>query len=245
MLSFEHFTKSYGGGRPAVRDVSFSIGPGKISGLLGQNGAGKSTVLRAACALHYATSGSVHIVDDTGTSFDALRASDRFHRLTGFVPEQPVLYDRYTVLEFLRLIAPLYYTDKASCRRAVDTVIDSCSLHELLPRKIGRLSKGQRQRVSFAQALIHDPPVLILDEPSGGLDPVQVHAMHELLRKLSAAKTVLLSTHVLSEALELCGWIGVMADGMLAVQGTPDELMACGSSDTLEQTLLNYMQGLS
>jgi ABC-2 type transport system ATP-binding protein len=203
----------------AVRDVSFRIAPGEIVGFLGPNGAGKTTTLRMLAGIFPPTSGEVRIAGR-----DPMRAAEVCRRAVGYFPENAPLYPELTVLEFLRFVARAKRIAPAAREGAVASVVEQCALGAVTRRRVGTLSKGYRQRVGLAQALCGDPPILILDEPTIGLDPTQVVEIRELVGTLRGARTVLFSSHILSEVEALCERVVVIAGGRLVGEGTPAEL---------------------
>jgi ABC-2 type transport system ATP-binding protein len=204
----------------AVDDVSFAIARGEVAALLGPNGSGKSTLMRCLIGFFSPTGGRVRV-----GGVDVAERPVAARREVGYLPEQVTLYPDLAVRRYLRFVAGMKGLDGRSARRAVETVIASCGLETVAERLTGKLSKGFRQRVGVAQALLGDPPVLVLDEPTVGLDPVQTVEMRDLLRGL-AGRTVLLSTHVLAEASALCTRIVIMAAGKLVAEDTPAALSA-------------------
>jgi ABC-2 type transport system ATP-binding protein len=204
----------------AVDDVSFAIARGEVAALLGPNGSGKSTLMRCLIGFFSPTGGRVRV-----GGVDVAERPVAARREVGYLPEQVTLYPDLGVRRYLRFVAGMKGLDRRSARRAVETVIASCGLETVAERLTGKLSKGFRQRVGVAQALLGDPPVLVLDEPTVGLDPVQTVEMRDLLRGL-AGRTVLLSTHVLAEASALCTRIVIMSAGKLVAEDTPAGLSA-------------------
>jgi ABC-2 type transport system ATP-binding protein len=204
----------------AVDDVSFAIARGEVAALLGPNGSGKSTLMRCLIGFFSPTGGCVRV-----GGVDVAERPVAARREVGYLPEQVTLYPDLGVRRYLRFVAGMKGLDGRSARRAVDAVIASCGLETVAERLTGKLSKGFRQRVGVAQALLGDPPVLVLDEPTVGLDPVQTVEMRDLLRGL-AGRTVLLSTHVLAEASALCTRIVIMSAGKLVAEDTPAGLSA-------------------
>jgi len=217
LISVEHFTKYYGA-FCAVADVSFSVPAGEVAALLGPNGSGKSTVMRAITGYFSPTAGRIS-VGGVDVSADPHAAK----RHIGYLPEQVSLYPELTVRRFLTFVAEVRGLTGGAKRAAVGNVIEQCGLPEVADRLTGKLSKGYRQRVGLAQALVGDPDVLVLDEPTVGLDPVQTMEMRNLVRTLRG-RTVLLSTHVLSEASALCSRIVILARGRLVAEDTADGL---------------------
>jgi len=214
MIAVEHVSKDYGTFR-ALDDVSFSIARGTVAALLGPNGSGKSTVMRLLTGYFSPTAGHVRV---GGHDLSAEPAAAR--RQIGYLPEQVSLYPDLTVRRYLAFVAGVKGLRGRSGRGAVEAVLARCNLREVADRLAGKLSKGYRQRVGLAQALLGDPPVLVLDEPTVGLDPVQAGEMRALLRGL-AGRTVLLSTHILSEASALCSQVVILARGRLLADDTP------------------------
>ena len=229
MIELINFTKSYSSKSDfAVRNVSMTCNRGEITGLLGLNGEGKTTILKAITARHFATSGEV--------SVDGVNPSENLEKvrnLTGFVEEEPKLPKEFTVAEYLTQVANLH-EHSLRCEEQSDETI-SLSLEELLPKKIGTLSKGQRQRVNFAQALIYNPKVLVLDEPASGLDPAQILNMRALVKSLKNDRTILLSTHLMQEVEALCDKIYILHGGKIVAYGTPDEISKKQNCKNLEE----------
>jgi ABC-2 type transport system ATP-binding protein len=217
LIAVEHLTKYYGATR-AVDDLSFTVGRGEVAALLGPNGSGKTTVMRVLSGYIAPTAGRVRL---DGIDLAAQSAAAR--RRVGYLPEQVSLYPELTVRRYLAFVAEVKGLAARERRDAVGGVIGRCGLGEVADRLTGKLSKGFRQRVGLAQALIGDPEVLVLDEPTVGLDPVQTVEMRGLLRAL-VGRTVLLSTHVLSEASALCSRIVILARGRLLAEDTPEGL---------------------
>jgi ABC-2 type transport system ATP-binding protein len=217
LISVEHVTKYYGATR-AVDDVSFTVARGEVAALLGPNGSGKSTVMRLVIGYFSPTAGHVRV---GGLDVAARPVAARGQ--VGYLPEQVTLYPDLTVRRYLAFVAQVKGLAGRAARAAVAQVIESCGLGDVADRFAGTLSKGYRQRVGLAQALVGDPEVLVLDEPTVGLDPVQTVEMRGLLRGL-AGRTLLLSTHILSEASALCSRIVILARGRLLAEDTPSAL---------------------
>jgi len=195
--------------------VSFAVGRGEVAALLGPNGSGKSTVMRVLTGYLSPTAGRVRVA-----GIDVAERPVAARRQIGYLPEQVTLYPALTVRRYLAFVAEVKGLTGAARREAVGQVIERCGLGEVADRLAGKLSKGFRQRVGLAQALVGDPGVLVLDEPTVGLDPMQAVEMRGLLRTL-AGRTVLLSTHILSEASALCSRIVILARGRLVAEDTP------------------------
>jgi len=210
-------TKCYGAIR-AVDDVSFEVPRGEVLALLGPNGSGKSTLMRCLIGFFSPTSGRVSV-----GGVDVAERSVVARGRIGYLPEQVMLYPELTVRRYLTFVAGMKGLAGAKRRAAVDEVVGACGLADVAKRPTGNLSKGYRQRVGLAQALLGDPDVLVLDEPTVGLDPVQTVELRELVRGLRG-RTVVLSTHILSEAASLCTRVAILKQGRLLAVDTPDEL---------------------
>jgi ABC-2 type transport system ATP-binding protein len=218
IIEVEGLTKDYGT-VVAVRDVSFSVGRGEVVGFLGPNGAGKSTTLRILAGFLGATSGKVRI-DGHDIASDSLAARASL----GYMPEAAPLYPELRVREYLEFRARLKQVPRAKRQAAVARAAERTRIADVTETTIGHLSKGYRQRVALADALLADPPLLILDEPTAGLDPNQVREVRDLIRDLAAEHTVLLSTHILSEVEATCQRALVIDRGRLVAEGTLQEL---------------------
>ncbi len=218
MIRVEHLTRYYGR-RCAVDDISFTVDKGEIVGFLGPNGAGKTTTMRIITGYLQPTRGDVWIGDHH-------MAMDSFagRRLIGYLPEVTPLYTDMTTRAFLTYAARLRGLDAARARRRVDEVVEQCALQEYVEVLLGKLSRGFRQRVGLAQAIIHDPPVLVLDEPTVGIDPIQVAQTRKLIRELGRDRTILLSTHILPEVSMICGRVIIIHKGKIAAQGRIENL---------------------
>jgi ABC-2 type transport system ATP-binding protein len=231
VIEVEGLTKDYGT-VVAVRDVSFSVGRGEVVGFLGPNGAGKSTTLRILAGFLGATSGKVRVNGyDLGDASLLARAS------LGYMPEAAPLYTELRVREYLEFRARLKKVPRAKRAASVERAMERANLREVSETTIGHLSKGFRQRVGLADALVADPPLLILDEPTAGLDPNQVREVRALIKELANDHTVLLSTHILSEVEATCQRALVIDRGRLVAQGTLEELSRGRRSSTLLLTL--------
>jgi ABC-2 type transport system ATP-binding protein len=220
MIEVEHLTKDYGT-VVAVRDVSFSVGQGEVVGFLGPNGAGKSTTLRILVGFLGATQGRVRIAghDITEHGVEARRA-------IGYMPEAAPLYPEMRVGEYLAFRAALKKVARTERKRAVARAMEQAAVSEMADTLIGHLSKGYRQRVGLADALVSNPPLLILDEPTAGLDPNQIREVRNLIRNLGESHTILLSTHILSEVETTCDRAIVIDRGRLVAEGTLEALRA-------------------
>ena len=230
MIEVSHLTKKYGG-HLAVDDVSFTVEDGQIYGLLGPNGAGKSTIMNILTGYLSATSGQV-----TVAGHPLPEEADEAKGCVGYLPEQPPLYPEMTVGEYLNFVAELKKVPRAQRKEQVLRAARRTGLEKVLPRLIRSLSKGYKQRVGIAQALLGSPKIIILDEPTVGLDPAQVIEMRKLIRELGKAHTVILSSHILSEVQAVCQQVLILSKGKLAASGTLQELTADGRS--LEEVFL-------
>lgn len=235
MIEVSHLSKSYGS-RPAVQDLSFTVPDGQIYGLLGPNGAGKSTIMNILTGYLSATSGQV-----TVAGHPLPEEADAAKACVGYLPEQPPLYPEMTVQEYLTFAAELKGVKKAERKEQVCRAARRTGLEAVLPRLIRSLSKGYKQRVGIAQALLGSPRLIILDEPMVGLDPAQVIEIRKLIRELGRAHTVILSSHILSEVQAVCQQILILSKGHLAAAGSLEELTADGKS--LEEVFLELTDG--
>lgn len=235
MIEVSHLTKKYGH-RLAVEDVSFAVADGGICGLLGPNGAGKSTIMNILTGYLSATSGQV-----TVAGHPLPEEADAAKKCVGYLPEQPPLYPEMTVQEYLDFAAELKGVKKAEREEQVRSAARRTGLEKVLSRLIRSLSKGYRQRVGIAQALLGSPKLIILDEPTVGLDPAQVIEIRKLIRELGQAHTVILSSHILSEVQAVCQQVLILSKGRLAASGSLQELTADGRS--LEEVFLELTGG--
>lgn len=237
MIEVSHLTKQYGN-HLAVDDVSFTVADGQICGLLGPNGAGKSTIMNILTGYLSATSGQV-----TVAGHPLPEEADAAKACVGYLPEQPPLYPEMTVQEYLTFAAELKGVKKAERKEQVCRAARRTGLEAVLPRLIRSLSKGYKQRVGIAQALLGSPRLIILDEPTVGLDPAQVIEIRKLIRELGRAHTVILSSHILSEVQAVCQQILILSKGHLAAAGSLEELTTDGKS--LEEVFLELTDGES
>ena len=237
MITLSGVTKRYGAAT-AVQDLSFTVNPGETLGLLGQNGAGKTTTLNIITGYLAPTSGDVRVGD-----YDLLTQPRQAKRLIGYLPEQPPLYDEMTVESYLRFVCRLRLVVEADIVCHVRDIAAQTNLSDVLGRRVGNLSKGYRQRVGLAQALCGEPEVLVLDEPTVGLDPRQTAEFRDTLKKLSGGRTVIFSSHILSEVQALCDRVIILHHGRVACdqrlgdmsRGAGVRLQAaiCGDMETL------------
>src|SRR3990172_5069186 len=232
MIEVRDLVKRYGD-TTALDGVSFQVARGEIVGFLGPNGAGKTTTLRIL---------STYLTPDAGTAtvgeFDVARQPMEVRRKLGYLPEHPPLYLDHTVDEFLRFCAALRAAPRSQTRAAVDDVVERCGLGDVRSRLIANLSKGFRQRVGLAQALVHRPEGLILDEPTVGLDPQQIREIRNLVASLASEHTVLLSTHILPEVAMICSRAVIVHRGKVVAADTLETLSGAGG---LEETFLRLI----
>jgi ABC-2 type transport system ATP-binding protein len=233
MIQVLDLTKRYGP-ITAIDHVGFEVGAGEILGFLGPNGAGKTTTMRIVTGFVPPTSGSVVVA-----GYDVFDHPLDAKRRIGYLPETPPLYPELTVSEYLRFTARIKGVSRRTIPAALDRVLGQCGLGDVRGRLIANLSKGYRQRVGIAQALIHDPPVLVLDEPTVGLDPKQIIEVRELIRSLGGAHTIILSTHILPEVTATCERVVIIHEGRIVAVDTHEGLAArLRKSEKLRVTLL-------
>lgn len=229
MVEISRLTKYYGDFR-AIQDLSFTAQRGEILGFLGPNGAGKTTTMRIISGFMPATEGTA-----TVEGFDVFKESHEVRRRIGYLPENPPLYYDMTVSSYLKFVGRIKGVARKKITAALEGVLERCSLTEVASRLLSHLSKGYRQRVGLAQALIHNPPVLILDEPTLGLDPKQIIEIRSLIQQLSGDRTVILSTHILPEVSQICNKVVIINEGRVVVEEGLKELT---QGATLEEVFL-------
>jgi ABC-2 type transport system ATP-binding protein len=237
MIVVEHLTKYYGE-YPAVRDVSFAVEKGQVVGFLGPNGAGKSTTMRILAGFLTASSGKATIAGKD-VFWDPIEA----RRQIGYMPESCPLYTDMRVDEYLWFRGGLKGLTRSERKKALARVTERCWLTDVRRQIIGTLSKGYRQRVGLADALLANPPVLILDEPTAGLDPTQIRETRKLIGELAREHTMLLSTHILSEVEATCGWVIVINQGQKAADGSLEAVRLQNKSRTLEDAFAKLTGG--
>jgi ABC-2 type transport system ATP-binding protein len=250
MIEVEHLSKIYGS-TPAIQDVTFDVEPGEILGFLGPNGAGKTTTMRILAGYLPATSGTARIA-----GYDVHENSMDVRRRIGYLPETPPLYPDMTVEGFLHFVARIKGVAAGDRKSQVKTAMERCNLSEKRKVLIRKLSKGFRQRVGIAQAIVHDPPAIILDEPTVGLDPRQIIEVRNLIKSLAGDHTIILSTHILPEVSMTCSRVAIINRGRIVATNSPENLMAQltgGAGYELEvdgdakelQKLLQILPGIS
>jgi ABC-2 type transport system ATP-binding protein len=226
MIEVEHLTKEYGDFR-AIDDISFTVEKGEILGFLGPNGAGKTTVMRILTCFFPPTRGKAMVA-----GYNCFEDSLNVRKRIGYLPERVPLYEDMEVADYLRFVAAIKGTPAKEVQRKAARVMDDCGLGEVAHKPIKAISRGYRQRVGIAQALVNDPEVLILDEPTVGLDPKQIKEIRKLIKDLAGRHTVILSTHILPEVSILCGRVIIINKGKLVAVDKPENLRAEGSRRT-------------
>jgi ABC-2 type transport system ATP-binding protein len=218
MIEVENLTKRYGP-TLAVSDVTFQAQKGEVLGFLGPNGAGKTTTMRVITGYLPPSAGRVRVA-----GYDVVEEPLEAKRRTGYLPESPPVYPDMSVTEYLAFVGRIKGVPRRELKSRLDDVSEKCAITDVRQRQIGKLSKGYRQRVGLAQALIHNPEVLVLDEPTAGLDPKQIIETRRLIKSLAGRHTVILSTHILPEASKTCERVVVINAGKIVAVGSPDEL---------------------
>jgi len=218
LIEVDHLTKSYGK-NVAVNDISFDVGKGEILGFLGPNGAGKTTTMRILTGYLPATSGSARVA-----GFDVFEQSMEVRRRIGYLPENPPLYPDMVVQAYLEFVARIKGVSSADIAKRVDRAMEMATLKDRRTELIKRLSRGFKQRVGIAQAIVHNPDVVILDEPTVGLDPKQIIEVRKLIKGLAGEHTIILSTHILPEASQTCDRVVIINRGRIAAVDTPENL---------------------
>lgn len=248
MIEIENLTKKYGD-HVAVDHLSFRIDRGMIYGFLGPNGAGKSTTMNIMTGYIAATEGTVKI-----NGYDILKEPEKAKKSIGYLPEIPPVYSDMTVYEYLKFVAELKKVPKEERKEQIEDIMEQTRVYDVKDRLIKNLSKGYKQRVGLAQAIIGYPEVIILDEPTVGLDPKQIIEIRELIKELAQKHTVILSSHILSEVSAVCDHIMIISKGKLVASDTPEGLMAMmkggrqlmlsvkGRKESLEAVLKEYPQ---
>jgi ABC-2 type transport system ATP-binding protein len=218
MIQIENLTKRYGTAE-ALRGLSFEVPRGQVVGFLGPNGAGKSTTMKILAGYLLPTSGQVRVA-----GIDVVQDPVASRQRLGYLPENNPLYEEMMVRDFLEFVAAVRALPKGERSPRIKSAVERCGLGSVLGKDIGQLSKGYRQRVGLAQAILHNPDLLILDEPTSGLDPNQIVEIRHLIRELGQEKTVILSTHILSEVQSTCSRILIINQGKLVADNAPDRL---------------------
>ncbi len=222
MIHIEGLTKRYGN-TEALRGLSFTVPKGQVVGFLGPNGAGKSTTMRILAGYVTPTSGTATVGD-----LDVVQRAVEARRLIGYLPENNPLYEEMMVVDFLKFIAEVRQVPVSQRSARIKSAVERCGLGQVLGKDINQLSKGFRQRVGLAQAILHEPDLLILDEPTSGLDPNQIVEIRALIKDLGREKTVILSTHILSEVQSTCSRVLIVSGGQLVADDSPERLTSSG-----------------
>ncbi|MDR0722831.1 MAG: ATP-binding cassette domain-containing protein [Treponema sp.] len=232
MIEVQGLTKRYGPVE-AVRGISFTVGTEQVLGFLGPNGAGKTTIMKILTGYHFPSAGTA-LVAGISVQEDPVEVKKRI----GYLPESVPLYGDLTVDEYLSFIADARRVQRNARKEAIQSSLAACGLEQVAGKPIETLSKGYKQRVGLAQAIVHDPPILILDEPTSGLDPNQIIEIRNLIKELGKRKTVILSTHILQEVEAICSQVLIINEGRIAAQGRPEEIAGTlKGTDTWELTL--------
>lgn len=229
MIEVQNLAKRYGD-YTAVKDISFSANKGEIVGFLGPNGAGKTTTIRMLATYLPPSSGTAKVA-----GFDVIRESDEVRKRIGYLPETPPLYGEMTIEEYLKFVAEIKGVPRAHLRASVDSALERCALADVRRKLCRHLSRGFRQRAGIAQAIIHNPEVIILDEPTSGLDPRQITEIRQMIAALGKQHTVILSTHILPEVSVVCSKVVIINNGRIALEG---QLADLTRGRTLEQVFL-------
>jgi ABC-2 type transport system ATP-binding protein len=232
MIEVHGLSKRYGPVE-AVKDVSFAVGKDQVLGFLGPNGAGKTTIMKILTGYHFPSGGKA-LVDGISVEEFPVEVKKRI----GYLPESVPLYGDLSPAEYLNFVAEARLLPRGDRKKRLQETLDACGLQNVRSRRIENLSKGYKQRVGLAQAIIHDPPILILDEPTSGLDPNQIIEIRGLIKELGKRKTVILSTHILQEVEAVCSQVLILNEGRIAAQGSPEEIAGTmKGGDSWELTL--------
>ena len=232
-IKIKSLTKSFGAIR-AVRNVSFNVSHGEVLGFLGPNGAGKSTTMKMITGFLEPTSGTVEV-----NGHDVLENPLSVKRSIGYLPEGAPAYGEMTVKNFLNFIADVRQLNGAIRKKRLDEVIETINIGTVIDQSIETLSKGFKRRVGLAQAILHDPNILILDEPTDGLDPNQKHEVRNLIKKMSKEKAIIISTHILEEVDAVCTRAIIISSGKLLFDGTPTQLIAKSDRSDIDHAFRN------
>ena len=218
MIEVESLSKFYGP-RQAVKNISFKVNKGDVVGFLGPNGAGKTTTMNILCCLIPASHGTAKVC-----GYDIFEQSLEIRKIIGYLPETPPIYPDMVVTDFLAFSAKIRLVSTNKIPAAVDRVVEKCGLKDVSRRIIGKLSKGYQQRVGLSQAMIHDPEILILDEPTVGLDPIQIIEIRKLIKELASSHTIILSSHILPEVTQICNRVIIIHEGEIAAMDSLEGL---------------------
>ena len=236
MIKVEGLTKYYGS-KPAAKDISFEVKKGEVFGILGTNGAGKSTTIKMMCGLLKPTRGIIQI-----GGINLQRMPLKAKSMMGYLPENPLIYDKLTGAEMLELIGNLRKLSSDMIEQRIEYYAKSLGLEEQIYHEVGTYSKGMRQKLAIAMTLIHDPEMILLDEPASGLDPRYTKLLKDWIKNLSAnGKTVLLSTHIIEMAETLCDRVAIIDQGMLKTIGTINEIQTSTGVSNLEDAFIRII----
>jgi ABC-2 type transport system ATP-binding protein len=238
MIKIDSLTKSFGRIK-ALNDLNLEIGRGELLGIIGSNGAGKTTTIRIICCILKPDSGDV-LVDGHSIQTDPIKIKS----MIGYLPEEPNLYERFKARELLRYFAELYGVPKGEIESRIEELLELVGMSDRADDKINTFSKGLRQRVGIARALIHDPPIIIFDEPTMGLDPATANTIRGFIRKLKGKKTIILCTHYMDEAESLCDRVAIVNKGQIIDIGTPEYLESKVHGDIILKVRVNNPQSI-
>jgi ABC-2 type transport system ATP-binding protein len=238
MIKIDSLTKSFGRIK-ALNDLNLEIGRGELLGIIGSNGAGKTTTIRIICCILKPDSGDV-LVDGHSIQTDPIKIKS----MIGYLPEEPNLYERFKARELLRYFAELYGVPKGEIESRIEELLELVGMSDRADDKINTFSKGLRQRVGIARALIHDPPIIIFDEPTMGLDPATANTIRGFIRKLKGKKTIILCTHYMDEAESLCDRVAIVNKGQIIDIGTPEYLESKVHGDIIIKVRVNNPQSI-
>lgn len=235
MIEIENLSKKFGS-VTAVKGLSLSVKRGELFGLVGPNGAGKTTVVRILCGALRPSSGTIRV-----NGLDITSCGEKIKSMIGYLPEEPNLYERMSAKKFLEFFAELYGVNG---RNRADELLGAVGLEDRANSKIATFSKGMRQRLAIARALLHSPEILILDEPTMGLDPASARMLRDFVAEQRGKKTILMCTHYMNEADLLCDRIGILNSGSLAAIGAPEELKRSAGVENLEDAFIHFVKGI-
>lgn len=241
MIQIENFCKNYfefphKSPSFSIHDISFTVNDGEICGLVGPNGSGKTTIIKAICGFHNPSSGKISITNSNNSAINEQSDQALVMENIGYVPEISILPNNMKVIDFLFYAASIHNINNK--KESVEKVITKCELSKVVNKKISALSKGYKQRVSFAQAIIHNPKNIILDEPISGLDPSQIVQMRNLIKELAADKAILISTHILQEVTSLCSKVFIIHDGEMVANGTKEDIISQQKVNSFEEAFI-------
>lgn len=239
MIEIKNLTKKFGT-NTVLNDLNFSVKKGEILGFLGPNGAGKTTTMKIITSFWGATDGDI-VIDGLSVSSHSLETRKKI----GYLPETVPLYEDMKVYEYLKFVAEIRGIAREDVKKRIKEVVESCGLTKVIKRPIEELSKGYRQRVGLAQAIIHEPDILILDEPTTGLDPNQIVEIRDLIKKIGKEKTIIFSTHILSEVSATCDRVIIINNGKIVGEGSPSDLMQkAGTKEIIYAKIKGYKEDI-